>query len=232
MVTEIPGKGRGLVAARDIEKGDLIFEDKPVIKLAVDAENHFVDPDFMTSLKQQFERLPTEAKAQYLKMTKTRDFCARICNSGDKEVINLFAANSKWCFEGESRYNVLHLNLALVNHSCAPNATTLKPEKQDGNEDHSAELRAIKHIHKGEEITHCYYLDVEKLGSVPRKRKTAVKKLLGYDCKCPVSLWVELAEIQSKVAYGNLPQKCPKNDDSHTSEYLFNEIQLISADFS
>jgi len=42
---------------------------------------------------------------------------------------------------------------------------------------------------------------------------------------------VELAEIQSKVAPGNLPQKCPKNDDSHTSEYLFNEIQLISADF-
>ena len=43
---------------------------------------------------------------------------------------------------------------------------------------------------------------------------------------------MELAEIWSKVASGNLPQKCPKNDDSHTSEYLSNEIQLISADFS
>ena len=31
MVTEIPGKGRGLVAARDIEQGELIFIDKPVI---------------------------------------------------------------------------------------------------------------------------------------------------------------------------------------------------------
>ena len=47
-----------------------------------------------------------------------------------------------------------------------------------------------------------------------------------------VALWVELAEIWSKVASGNLPQKCPKNDDSHTSEYLSNEIQLISAGFS
>ena len=46
------------------------------------------------------------------------------------------------------------------------------------------------------------------------------------------TLWVELAEIWSKVASGNLPQKCPKNDDSHTSEYLSNEIQLISAGFS
>ena len=33
MVTEFPGKGRGLVAARDIEKGELIFTDKSVIKL-------------------------------------------------------------------------------------------------------------------------------------------------------------------------------------------------------
>ena len=55
---------------------------------------------------------------------------------------------------------------------------------------------------------------------------------LTFNWPSPDPLWVELVEIQSKVAHGNLPQKCPKNDDSHTSEYLFNEIQLISADFS
>ena len=31
MVTEIEGKGRGLVAARDIKMGELIFVDKPMI---------------------------------------------------------------------------------------------------------------------------------------------------------------------------------------------------------
>ena len=45
------------------------------------------------------------------------------------------------------------------------------------------------------------------------------------------ALWMELAEIQTKVAPGNFPQKCPKNDDSHTTRYLFRDIQLISADF-
>ena len=45
------------------------------------------------------------------------------------------------------------------------------------------------------------------------------------------ALWVEFAEIQTKVAPGNFPQKCPKNDDSHTTRYLFGGIQLISADF-
>ena len=33
MVTEIPGKGRGLVAARYIKMGEQIFVDKPVIKI-------------------------------------------------------------------------------------------------------------------------------------------------------------------------------------------------------
>ena len=73
MVTEIPGKGRGLVAARDIEKGQLIFIDKSVIKLAMIAEGQVLDPDIMTFLKQQIESLPTEARAQYYKLTSRGD---------------------------------------------------------------------------------------------------------------------------------------------------------------
>ena len=38
MVTEIPGKGRGLVAAREIKIGELIFVDKPVITVDSDFE--------------------------------------------------------------------------------------------------------------------------------------------------------------------------------------------------
>ena len=54
MVTEFPGKGRGLVAARDVERGELIFKDKPVIKLAVYNDGKgppAVDRELMTSLK-------------------------------------------------------------------------------------------------------------------------------------------------------------------------------------
>ena len=63
MVKEFPGKGRGLVAARDIEKGEMIFKDKPVIKLAIDAEGKIKDPKFMmTPLKQQIDCLPSEQR--------------------------------------------------------------------------------------------------------------------------------------------------------------------------
>ena len=83
---------------------------------------------------------------------------------------------------------MLHLNaaLALVNHSCVPKAALgkLKPTELDG--DLCDELRAIKDISKGEEITICYFRDVKKFGSMLRKRKTNIKKFYGFDCKCPV----------------------------------------------
>jgi len=193
-VTEFPGKGRGLVAARDIEKGELIFKDKALIKLAVDAEDHFVDPDFMTSLKQQIDSLPSEAKAQYYKlMTRDEDNIYHVSRN-DWEVLKLFVANAKYGANA-NRTHALHLNVALVNHSCAPNATYntftiygLKQNQQVGDEDISVELRAVKNICKGDEITICYFDDVKKYGSIPRKWKTAIKKDQGFDCKCPVCM--------------------------------------------
>ena len=190
MVTEIPGKGRGLVAATDIEKGELIFVDKPVIKLAVDTEFNFVDPEFMTSLKEQIESLPSEARAQYYKLT-TRDgntYQVHLSKS-DLKVLDMFVDNSK-VLELNSRYCVLYLNMALVNHSCSPNATNtdVKLGKTDSDEDGNTELRAIKKICKGEEINICYFEGVQHYSSIPRKRKTALKKHMGFDCKCPVCL--------------------------------------------
>ena len=193
MVTEIPGKGRGLVAARDIEKGEVIFKDKPVLKLAMNAERQFSDPLFMTSLKQQIESLPSEARAQFYKLKTNDDVDFNYSDtSSDKEVTKLFWYNSEvYGKGGRCCAAMLHLNIALVNHSCVPNATQgggLKKILQEGNEDHGVELRAIKDICKGEEITVCYFLDVKEFGSVPRKRKTALKKRLGFECKCPVCL--------------------------------------------
>lgn len=189
MVKEFPGKGRGLVAARDIEKGEMIFKDKPVIKLAIDAEGKIKDPKFMmTPLKQQIDCLPAEAKAQFHKLsTHHVNICPSLnLSSSDKTVFKKFWCNSKYF---SSRYAILHLNLALVNHSCQPNATNrsgLKKLQQEGEEDYSEELRAIKDIRKGEEITICYFNDVQKFEGNPKKWKTHFKKETGFDCKCHV----------------------------------------------
>ena len=57
MVTEYEGKGRGLVAARDIKIGELIFKDKSVIKLETQED--------LNSLLEQLDKLPDEAKLEF-----------------------------------------------------------------------------------------------------------------------------------------------------------------------
>ena len=82
------------------------------------------------------------------------------------------------------------MNISLVSNSCIPNADLNRPELQmaDGSQDLCNELRAIKDISKGEEITIFCYLDVRKYGSVLRKWKAAIRKYYQFDCKCPMCL--------------------------------------------
>ena len=196
MITKFPGKGRGLVAANDIEKGELIFKEKPSVKLALIKEkgNYVVEPEFMTSLKQQIKSLPTEAKKQYYKLPISYDANTFYHGSRSDKDLELFKSNSKihnyTVGKRIERVSVLHLNMALVNHSCAPNALCIDPNptKEVKAEDLSVELRALKNIRKGEEITLCYYPDAKDFGSIPRKRKVAINKYLEFDCKCPVCL--------------------------------------------
>ena len=195
MVKEFPGKGRGLVAARDIEKGEVIFKDKPSIKLAVNAERQFTDPEFMTSLKQQIDSLPAEARAQFHNLTTHGVGNPYNLSNSDKELLDKFWDNSDMCYDevASGFFSMLQLNVALVNHSCSPNATsrnlnTLRQIQLEGKQDHSVELRAIKDIRKGEEITIYYSEGVEKYGSNLKKRRTALKKDLLFECKCPVCL--------------------------------------------
>ena len=188
MVTELPGKGRGLVAAKDIKNGELIFKDRPVIKFALNDKGLPVDPEYMTSLREQIDSLPAEARSQFYKLTTRNDAVSR----SDNGVFNLFLDNCQiYKFvpkpKGEDTYSLLYLNIALVNHSCVSNAVAFSL-KQVGDEDLAVELRAIKNIGKGEEVTHCYFTDVKKFGSIQKKRKTLFKKKLEFDCKCPACL--------------------------------------------
>ena len=65
MVTEFEGKGRGVVAARDIKIGERIFMDKPWLKLPSDHSEALKDPDL---LMKQIEKLPSEAKLLFYKL--------------------------------------------------------------------------------------------------------------------------------------------------------------------
>ena len=208
MVTEFPGKGRGLVAARDIKMGELIFKERPLIKLAKLPPGIALDPNYLHSLKKQVEDLPKEAKKQFYKLktlpenlpeeAKKQFYKLKTLPEVDKLLVALGSLSlgagveeylifTNNCAE-LNKYLILHLNTALVNHSCAPNAS-VGPVKPGENVDQSQkilETRAIKDISKGEEVSLVYFKSLKESGTNSQERKMSIKRKYGFECKCDV----------------------------------------------
>ena len=118
----------------------------------------------LKSLKEQIDNMPSEAKLQFHKLfipesqlnlynNYVRSTFAGASPS-DRKLIKLFLSNSNLINGCE---NILYLNSALVNHSCAPNAIEYGLTPKTKEEELTNELRAIKDISKGEEIVTCYF---------------------------------------------------------------------------
>ena len=186
MVTEIEGKGRGLVAAKDIKMGELLFSDKAVIKV-----NSLEKTELLKPLMEQLNNLPSEARAQFHKLTihDDREICAIDGPIGDILTITYqFFDNCKIRHaqrEEEANCYYLCLNTILINHSCAPNVTVarLQPDNE-----FKEEVRAMKDISKGDEITVCDLNNHSILfdGFNRRIRREKIKNEFGFDCLCCV----------------------------------------------
>ena len=187
MVTEFPGKGRGLVAARDIKKGELIFIDKPMIEVnGTEFQTNRASAE--SSLMKQIENLPSEAKLHYyrLKGYDDQNYQDLLRSNGDVgAAVDLTAKNSRVVNQGDFSFS-LYLNMALVNHSCAPNADCGKLKEKDKNGKLLMETRAIEGISKGEEITYSYFGHINNLCCSSEARKTYIKNECGFDCNCCV----------------------------------------------
>ena len=77
---------------------------------------------------------------------------------------------------------VFLFNKNFVNHSCSPNASYLVLKSSS---EVTAELRAIKDICKGEEVTYCF---LSPMKSVKNKfqRRMMLRDIFGFDCRCCV----------------------------------------------
>ena len=209
MVTEIPGKGRGLVAAKDIKKGELLFNERPSIEIYSDERNLLKKTD---SVLTQLKKLPDGAKDQFHKL-KVPNSLEGIFK-GDRLIMQKFCSNARRTticgVDGQVTLFYLPLNSALINHSCGPNVEVGLYIDQNISKvpsirkiDFKTEVVAIKDISRGDEITKCYIgcNDMIKFGFNRQERMKKIRDTLGFECKCSVCSGncVDQEEILKKI---------------------------------
>ena len=186
MVTEIPGKGRGLVAAKDIKKGELLFKEKIAIQIRTEGTNF---EKHRGSILMQLDKLPNEAKEQFHKLKLPDSIVGLYEWTRDGLIIQKFISNCRRTRLEKLNLYYLPLNSALINHSCGPNvAVSLYLNPLIPNDEFKTEARAIRDIHKGDEITKCYltFNDIINFGFNRQRRMERILETLGFDCKCGI----------------------------------------------
>ena len=186
MITEIPGKGVGLVASKDFKAGQLILAETPVIKsLANQGDRQGLT---LTDFCEKICKMSADMKSKITKLTAKETppgFSQDIIQMGLREncleeiKICIFGLG----FFADVKENLFFFfNKNFVNHSCSPNASFLV---LNSSSEVTAELRAIKDISKGEEVTYCF-LSPFKSVKTKSQRRIMLRDIFGFDCRCCV----------------------------------------------
>merc|ERR1719430_105839 len=170
VVRKSPGKGQGVFAIRNFSPGQVIWSEPPVITYRKDPKA--TKEYFLEMLYKRFLALDEEKQRKLLALydpgeeperSEEKWRVARICNVnevGGKEMINAV-------FEKYSR----------LNHSCCRNSVG------QVSEDGRHQVRAVKKITKGEELTVTY---LEGKLAIRDERQDLLGRKWGFSCDCPV----------------------------------------------
>ena len=184
MVAAVEGKGRGLVAVRDIAAGELITRDRAVLTLSWGVSYEDAGEDIRL-LQRQVNSLPDVDRDRFYKLSSRKTILQKLRDSPYKEATAIFFNNAI----ASDGFNVMssnnghersvYLTLSLLNHSCAPNSayTDLTRDSR------TKELRAVQDIRKREEVT-ITYLGFQALLRDTGFRLRRLAASWGFVCSC------------------------------------------------
>ncbi|CAI6274406.1 unnamed protein product [Periconia digitata] len=163
-IEDVPGKGKGLIATRNISKGTRILADKPWITI----NESFMTKEFRMSLiAQQLHDLNKEETKDYLSM---RNIYSN--SSAAKNWVGIYTTN---CSTITSCKSALFPNVSRINHACNANAVDYWNDNLS-----KMTVHALRDLKRGEEITVCYV-------NRPRNRQERLRKLWEehqFTCEC------------------------------------------------
>ncbi|KAI0785811.1 hypothetical protein C8Q75DRAFT_774654 [Abortiporus biennis] len=196
-IQDLPGRGKGLIATQQLEMGDLILAERPFIIIPACWPVALSQADMIkyqrdvfreqeNMLKRLLDRMDPADRAAFMTLDNCLEEGARSGPILDRIHTNSFGihfddeGSNDFMKDGEVRmYSVVGKDISRVNHSCCPNAMFNfdKPS-------FSMELRAVRGIRKGEEITVCYHTgDIE-----PTAERQKLVAPYRFTCTCPACL--------------------------------------------
>ena len=144
-VVEVEGKGRGLVAAKTLNVGELVVSEKMFLKMAAGSE-HDVS---------SFARLNKETKKKLMKLscpTKPQESEGSV-----HEILQMKFLTNCIPLDSDNQdqrpaESAVFETISMINHSCAPNVAWFTEEMDKTRR----EVRVCRHIKEGEEILASY----------------------------------------------------------------------------
>ncbi|KAJ5100809.1 SET domain-containing protein [Penicillium angulare] len=164
-LNDVPGKGKGLVAAERIVKGTRLLSEAPVFRVSRDNSNIKI---LKAIVETELQRLTVGQKAAFFDLTNIY---------GDAHSNSLgIARTNALPLEGSNKASSgLFLEASRINHSCRHNAQNTWNENIG-----ELTIHALRDIDAGQEITISYLAGTSDFV----ERQLRLKETFKFTCKC------------------------------------------------
>ena len=175
VLKEIMGKGKGLVAIRNISAGTIIFTEEPLV--AFKKENGSTNLPYQKFL--QFKKMHPDKFQDFMELYDSDQmdptWKTDYPDSDYIKFCRIVTANGVG--NDDDDMNGIYRQFSRINHSCLPNVS-VEWEKL------KMEVKAIRVIKKGEELSFNYAGELGIEGSW-KERRDLLQKSWFFDCECP-----------------------------------------------
>jgi len=223
-VVNIEGKNLGCVCLTDIKKGTLILKEKPQCPDIENEADEMWSKDLFMRLLQNFQTMNPTDREKYLKLYSRHtmeELHKKLDLSGKDPTISDLILKLYGIYETNKFKGGVGIQAARFNHSCTSNA------EGNWNEDESTrEIRAVKKIKKGEEITICY-LSQDAYMKNYKVRQEIIKESWDFDCSCELCQQEKVENCDNFYAkYDQLNQEADKINEDNGQYMIFPESYL------
>merc|ERR1719270_139942 len=167
-IRQVSCKGLGIVAISDIDEGELLLSEEPLILIDDWSPQHLLS---------SWSSLPKHQQDIFLQLSN----CHK--QTGMNPLVgialtNMIPVNTR---SGQQSQWAVFQHMARINHSCDPNCNHYQIATKSSC---CEEVRALQKIKAGEEITISYRNQLQKGFITREERKKHLLENFGFDCDC------------------------------------------------